>query len=44
MIAEVLIEYNSKTLDKTFDYLVPFNLSKKLKKGMKVIEKLKYLF
>lgn len=36
MVAEVLVEYNNKTLDKTFDYLVPFNLENKLKVGHKV--------
>ncbi len=36
MIAEVLIEYSVKSLDKTFDYLVPFNLEKKLSVGNKV--------
>ncbi len=36
MIAEVLIEYNTKNIDKTFSYLIPSFLEKELKKGMKV--------
>lgn len=36
MIAGVLIEYNNKTLDKTFDYLVPFSMEKNIKVGHKV--------
>ncbi len=37
MIASVLIEYNVKSLDKTFDYLVPNNLKDKIKVGNKVL-------
>ena len=36
MYAEVLIEYNSKAVDKTFTYIVPEALISKIKKGMKV--------
>ena len=36
MIAEVLIEYSVKMLDKTFDYLVPENLKNEIKIGQKV--------
>lgn len=37
MIASVLIEYNVKSLDKTFDYLVPSKLINKIKVGNKVL-------
>ncbi len=37
MIASVLIEYNVKSLDKTFDYIIPSNLQDKIKKGNKVL-------
>ena len=37
MYAEVLVEYGVKSLDKTFTYIVPNNLTNKLKVGMKVI-------
>ena len=37
MIASVLIEYNVKSLDKTFDYIVPNNLKSDIKKGQKVL-------
>ena len=37
MIASVLIEYSIKKLDKTFDYLVPFDLEKIIKVGHKVL-------
>ena len=37
MIASVLIEYNVKSLDKTFDYLVPNDLKNKIKVGNKVL-------
>lgn len=37
MYAEVLIEYNAKSVDKTFTYLIPDKLKDKLKVGMKVI-------
>ena len=37
MIASVLIEYNVKSLDKTFDYLVPNKLINKIKVGNKVL-------
>lgn len=37
MIASVLIEHNVKSLDKTFDYLVPENLSKDISVGHKVL-------
>ena len=36
MYAEVLIEYNSKAIDKTFTYIIPNDLQNKIKKGMKV--------
>lgn len=36
MLAEVLIEYKIKSLDKSFRYIVPDSLKDKLKKGMKV--------
>lgn len=37
MIAEVLIEYSVKLLDRTFDYLVPNELKKDIKVGQKVL-------
>lgn len=37
MYAEVLIEYNAKTIDKSFTYLIPEELKNELKVGMKVI-------
>lgn len=37
MYADVLVEYNSKSIDKTFTYLVPESLKDKLKMGMKVL-------
>lgn len=37
MIASVLIEYSVKSLDKTFDYIVPDELKNKIKKGHKVL-------
>ena len=37
MYAEVLIEYSSKSIDKTFTYLIPSNLKDIIKVGMKVI-------
>lgn len=37
MYAEVLIEYNAKTIDKSFTYLIPENLKNELKVGMKVV-------
>ena len=37
MIASVLIEYNVKSLDKTFDYIIPDNLKDKIKIGNKVL-------
>ena len=37
MIASVLIEYNVKSLDKTFDYIIPDILKSKIKKGNKVL-------
>lgn len=37
MIAEVLIEYSVKLLDKTFDYLVPSELGPNIKVGQKVL-------
>lgn len=37
MIASVLIEHNVKFLDKTFDYVVPENLSKDISVGHKVL-------
>ena len=36
MYAEILIEYNNKTIDKTFTYLIPSNLQNKVKVGMQV--------
>lgn len=36
MYAEVLVEYNAKQIDRTFTYLIPTFLYKKLKKGMQV--------
>ena len=36
MYAEILIEYNNKTIDKTFTYLIPSNLQSKVKVGMQV--------
>ncbi len=36
MYAEVLVQYGSKSLDKTFTYLIPDELKDKLKRGMKV--------
>ena len=36
MYAEVLIEYNNKSIDKTFTYLVPSFIKDTLKVGMKV--------
>ncbi len=36
MYAEVLIEYNSKSVDKTFTYLIPNSIKSIIKKGMKV--------
>ena len=37
MIASVLIEYSVKSLDKTFDYLVPDSLVNEIKVGQKVL-------
>lgn len=37
MIAEVLIEYSVKLLDKTFDYIIPNELINELKVGHKVL-------
>ena len=37
MIASVLIEYNVKSLDKAFDYIIPSNLQGKIKVGNKVL-------
>ena len=37
MYAEVIVEYNSKQIDKTFTYLIPQSLKDILTKGMKVI-------
>lgn len=37
MYAEVLVEYNAKSIDKTFTYLIPESLKKELKIGMKVL-------
>lgn len=37
MIASVLIEHSVKSLDKTFDYVVPENLSKDISVGHKVL-------
>ena len=31
MYAEILIEYNNKTIDKTFTYLIPKTLENKIK-------------
>ena len=36
MYAEVLVQYGSKSLDRTFTYKIPDNLIGKIKKGMKV--------
>ena len=36
MIAEVLVEYNAKSIDKSFFYLIPSSLKNKITKGMKV--------
>lgn len=36
MYAEILIEYNNKTIDKTFTYLIPSTLQDKIKVGMQV--------
>ena len=36
MYAEILIEYNNKTIDKTFTYLIPSDLQTKVKVGMQV--------
>ena len=36
MYAEILIEYNNKTIDKTFTYLIPKLLKDKIKIGMQV--------
>ena len=41
MYAEVLIEYNSKAVDKTFTYIVPEALISKIKKGMKILIRIK---
>ena len=37
MTASVLIEYNVKSLDKTFDYIIPDRLKDKIKVGNKVL-------
>ena len=37
MFAQVIIEYPSKVIDKTFTYHIPKNLKDQLKVGMKVI-------
>ncbi len=37
MIASVLIEYNVKSLDKTFDYKIPESLKNKIRVGNKVL-------
>ena len=37
MYAEVLIEYSAKSIDKTFTYIIPDNLKKDIKIGMKVL-------
>ena len=37
MIASVLVEYNVKSLDKTFDYIIPTSLLDKIKVGNKVL-------
>ena len=36
MYAQILIEYNNKTIDKTFTYLIPEYLKDKIKVGMQV--------
>ncbi len=36
MYAQILIEYNNKTIDKTFTYLIPKTLKDKIKVGMQV--------
>ena len=36
MYAEVLVQYGSKSLDRTFTYKIPDNLVGKIKRGMKV--------
>ena len=36
MYADVLIEYNNKTVDKTFTYEIPLSLRNKVKVGMQV--------
>ncbi len=37
MYADVLIEYNAKSIDKTFTYIIPENLLNQIKVGMKVL-------
>ena len=37
ILASILIEYNVKSLDKTFDYIVPSNLVSVIKVGSKVL-------
>ena len=37
MIASILIEYSSKVIDKTFDYLIPEKLKNDIKPGQKVL-------
>lgn len=37
MVASVLIEYNVKSLNRSFDYLIPINLVNKIKVGNKVL-------
>ncbi len=37
MYAEVLIEYSSKSIDKTFTYIIPSHLKEDIKVGMKVL-------
>lgn len=37
MYAEVLIEYSSKAIDKTFTYMIPDSLKEDIKVGMKVL-------
>ncbi len=37
MIAEVIIDSNVKTLNKTFDYLIPKNFEKDIKVGTRVL-------
>lgn len=37
MYAEVLVEYNVKSLDRAFTYLIPYSLKDKLKIGHKVV-------